>query len=463
MLLLLLASAACGDSTPSGPTGPTPVPAPSTPAPSGNEALLATLHARLDDDRTGTCLAAAVVGETTQTAVVCAKGSEARGLDTRTAFEIGSISKTMTGLLLAEAEAEKKIDLDAPLERYAPAGTNIPAFEGQSVRLVHVATHTAGLPSIPSGMKGYDPANPYIKVTSGSLWSSLADVSLTAAPGAQWSYSNFGYMLLSTVLAQATGTPFAELLRTRIFEPLGMHAFVGTPPNGLRLATGHASFGAEVPGWTFGTDTEGVGGVRASIDDMAIYARAALGGAPPALEAAFARATATTKLPTNQKPDMGLGFIRIALDGSDVVLHDGGTGGFSSFMLVDRTRRRAVVVLADTTWGSIGGLDEMTMHLYRPDAFPRPEPRIRTAPARPILDGLVGTYDLDGLEVRLEARAETLVAHVDGTELSFGHDSYGDFFADSVDAILSPVVRKDGRYEFDWKQGGAILHAVRRP
>ena len=196
---------------------------------------------------------------------------------------------------------------------------------------------------------------------------------------------------------------------------------------------------------------------------MAIYARAALGGAPPALEAAFARATATTKLPTNQKPDMGLGFIRIALDGSDVVLHDGGTGGFSSFMLVDRTRRRAVVVLADTTWGSIGGLDEMTMHLYRPDAFPRPEPRIRTTPTRPILDGLVGTYDLDGLEVRLEARAETLVAHVDGTEIVFGHDSYGDFFTDAVDAILSPVVQKDGRYEFDWKQGGSTLHAVRRP
>src|SRR5262249_30477127 len=145
-----------------------------------------------------------------------------RAIDFTTAFEIGSISKTMTGFLLADLLAREALSLDDPLAMHLPPGTPVPTYQDAPILLRHLVTHTAGLPSLPPRMAVSDPANPYAALTEADLLASLADVNLTVAPGTHWAYSNFGYMLLSYVVTRTNAEGLEALLKTRLFAPLGM-------------------------------------------------------------------------------------------------------------------------------------------------------------------------------------------------------------------------------------------------
>ncbi|MFM2417469.1 MAG: hypothetical protein RL385_2192, partial [Pseudomonadota bacterium] len=195
-----------------------------SPAPVG---LDYTLARRLDGDRTGACLAVAVIGEKTERAIHCANSGAEGALDFGTAFEVGSISKAMTGILLADAERRGELRLDAPLGDYLPADAHVPELDGVQITLRDLATHTAGLPALPARLESPDPADPYATLSEAVLLASLDDMVLTAPPGEHWAYSNYGFMLLSKVLAQATGRDVSTLLEERLFRPLGMRAFVG--------------------------------------------------------------------------------------------------------------------------------------------------------------------------------------------------------------------------------------------
>ena len=113
--------------------------------------LQATLQKRLLNDRSGVCMTVAIIAETKNTikATACANPKSSRKFDDSTAFEIGSITKTMTATLLADLIERGQMKLDAPLADYLPAGTNVPSFEGKPILLRHVVTHTSGLPSMP--------------------------------------------------------------------------------------------------------------------------------------------------------------------------------------------------------------------------------------------------------------------------------------------------------------------------
>src|SRR5699024_11066478 len=113
----------------------------------------------------------------------------------------------------------------------------------------------------------------------GALLASLQDVTLAQAPGETFEYSNFGTMLLSLALSREAGMGLKQLLDEKLFTPLGMHsAHVANRPEGLRVAAGHMPNGQQPPPWTFDAELAGVGGVRATLDDMVRYARAQLGG-----------------------------------------------------------------------------------------------------------------------------------------------------------------------------------------
>src|SRR5262245_54321327 len=201
--------------------------------------LRVTLERRFEGDRTGACVAAAVIDKnTTATAYVCSDPKSKRPYDEHTAFETGSNTKPMTAALLAEFIARGDITLDDPIAKLLPAGTSVPSFNGREISIRDIVTHTSGLPSFPWRVTNRN--NPYGTLTESDLLGALAATKLTRTPGSQWEYSNFAMMVLSYALARRSGKDYETLLRERLLAPLGMDdTYIAKRPPHVRLAQGH--------------------------------------------------------------------------------------------------------------------------------------------------------------------------------------------------------------------------------
>jgi CubicO group peptidase (beta-lactamase class C family) len=424
--------------------------------------LRALLEQRFAGDRTGACVAAAVVEQAqTSTAYVCADPQTARPFDGRTAFEIGSVTKTMTAALLADLILKGEISLDDPLAKLLPAGTKVATFNGEPILLKHIVTHTSGLPALPSRMVITDMRNPYARVTEQELLQSLAEATLASKPGTKFAYSNFAMMVLSYALAKRSGKDFETLLREKLFAPVGMKdAYIAKAPSGVRAAQGHMSNGAPTSAWDMPVDMAGVGGVRATLPDMIAYMRAQL---RPGADAT-GRAMALTQNQVIEVPAarVGMNWLLATAGGRTLLQHEGGTGGFSSLVIVDKQAGRGVVMLSDASQSGLGGLGTIGLRLIDP-AQPIGAPRKVAMPDGALLDALVGRYRLQGgLGMVLRRRGAALTIQADAQpEYEMGYDSAGDFYALAFDALLRPVRKGDGSYAFTWHQGGGVVKAER--
>ena len=425
-------------------------------------ALDEIVRARLAGDRTGACFAVAVVtGDAVDRSYACADPASADRIGPDVAFEIGSVSKTLTATLLAGMIEAGQGSLDDELAAWLPQGTVVPRFGDQPIRLRHVVSHRSGLPGLPPGWAPANPADPYAGLRADDLLQALGRVELSRAPGEAFEYSNFASMLLSLAVARRAGMDFESLLDQRLFTPLGMDgAWVNRRPEGVRAAQGHLPNGQPTPAWTFDGDLSGVGGVRARLDDMVAYARAQFGGAPAPLAAAIARSQQPVAGPPG--PPMAMHWMQVALNGRNWLAHEGGTGGFSSFVAVDPAGQRAVIVLSDTALHSMGGLGSLALHLMDP-GVPLGKPRRAVTAPGPLLDELAGEYLLDnGMKMQLRRRGDALEIQAQGQPaFAMGHDDAGDFYPLAFDALLRPARRADGRYGFTWFQGGGAIEAHR--
>jgi CubicO group peptidase (beta-lactamase class C family) len=326
------------------------------------------LAVRLESDPGRTCLAAAVVEAARVTeAYVCGGARKSAAIDAHTAFEIGSISKTITAALLADLIRQGKASLDAPLATYLPPGTPMPTFQGQPVLLRHVVTHYSGLPAQASRMAPSDPSNPYATLDVERLLGSLEDVRLKEPPGTSFEYSTFGYMLLSYIVAQLAGQDFEKQARQVLFEPLGMRgAYIAKPPDGVRKAMGHVE-GRPVREWTFPVNFAGTGGVRATLPDMVRYLQAQMGR----IDAPVSPALLLTQQPLAGEPEIGMGWFLTRHGNRTLHSHDGGTGGFTSVMMFDRAGKRGAVILADNNWTPQERMNALALHLLDLGPMPR--------------------------------------------------------------------------------------------
>jgi len=428
-----------------------------------DQELEAIVAKRLKGDRTGANLAVAYIegSHVALTFVAAGEGPDALRIGPASAFEIGSVSKTMTAALLADLILRGEASLDDPLSDWLPRETRVPDFEGVPILLRHVVTHTSGLPALPSRMPLIDPNNPYAGLTEANLLTSLEDVQLSAPPGTQYAYSNFAAMLLSYALTRHANTDFETLLRERLFTPLGMHgAYVEEQPEGVRTAVGHTSYDRQpTASWVFPANLAGVGGVRATLDDMIRYVQAQL--APPS-EGIGPALRLTQERLHEGRISFGMHWMQRQAGELSLNYHGGETGGFSAFVAFDREARRGVVILSDTSWSSIGGLGNLAIHLLAPDVMPLDAPRVRTDPPQELLDALTGQYLLgEVMPMTLTARDDVLYVQAQGQpKYEMGYDSAGDFFALSFDAVLSPN-ETGGAYSFAWTQGGGTIPATR--
>lgn len=424
------------------------------------EALRSAVDQRLSGDRTGACMAVAVVeSDAVARTFRCADAKDAARIGVDSAFEIGSVSKTMTAVLLADLILQGKGSLDDRLADWLPPGTKVPQYDGRPILLRHVVTHTSGLPALPSRLHAKDMADPYAGLDASALLASLADAKLDAAPGTRFEYSNFASMVLSYAVARKAGSDLETLLKRRLFAPLAMDkAYVSAKPDGVRVATGHSQNGTAVPAWTFATDLAGVGGVHATLEDMIRYVQASL----DLSESAISPALELSRKKVSEQPAMAMNWMLVPLAGRTLHLHEGGTGGFSSFVALDPANRRGVVILSDTSWNSIGGLGALGLHLVEP-SLPLGKPRHDVPAPKPLLEALAGRYRLPSLPpMTLRQRDGKLFVQADGqSEFELAHDDAGDFRPLAFDALLRPQKKADGSQFFVWTQMGASVPAAR--
>ncbi|MEO8199405.1 MAG: serine hydrolase [Gemmatimonadota bacterium] len=294
---------------------------------------------------------------------VFAEGRNDNGkpLDDRSVFEIGSITKTFTGTLLAEMVGRGETRLDEPVAALLPAGTRVPERNGKAITLVDLATQSSGLPRLPGNMISDNPSNPYASYTDSMLYSFLGGYTLTRDIGSQYEYSNLGVGLLGNALARRKKTSYEDLIRERVLTPLGMTDTRITLTAGLtsRVAQGHDSEGGPVGLWDLPA-LAGAGGLRSTAHDMLLYLAANIRSRP---ENTLGMAMLTARDPRRQagSPIMmiGLGWHIVTRHGLSIVWHNGGTGGYRSFAGFDPVRKIGVVLLTNSSNDS----DDIGFHL----------------------------------------------------------------------------------------------------
>lgn len=274
------------------------------------------------------------------TAVIAAVAADGGGYAVRLSddcpldgrFEIGSATKTMTGMVLASLAGDGTVALDDEIGRWLDAGQNA------DITLIHLATHTSGLPRLaPSHIRGA--ADPYAYLTP-KIAEREVRLAARRPRGAGWEYSNFGFQVLSLALERAAGMPFADLLEQRVFQPLEMTCSgVAGRGRGTRVQ-GHAH-GSPVARWT--RHLWGAGGVEASAEDMARYLLACL--APP--DSAAGKAIRLAQQPHHAIDPVRSAGLGWALGPPGYLGHDGSSSGFRAMLGLKQPARRAAAVFVN--------------------------------------------------------------------------------------------------------------------
>ena len=270
--------------------------------------------------------------------------------DGRTLFEIGSITKVFTGILLAEMAERGEVRIDQPVAELLPGDAVVPSRNGRPIRLVDLSTHSSGLPRMPDNFSPANPGNPYVDYTIPQLYDFLRRHKLRRDPGVEAEYSNVGVGLLGHALARRAGTSYEALVTARILAPLGLTStrITLSPADVARLAPGHDARGRPVPNWDLAEAFAGAGALRSNVDDMLTFLAANL--SPPegsTLGRAIRRAQ-TTHFSSADGRKSGLGWgMSLLKQERQILTHGGGTGGYLTFVAVDPERRLGVVVLSN--------------------------------------------------------------------------------------------------------------------
>jgi CubicO group peptidase (beta-lactamase class C family) len=425
------------------------------------DSLDAVLDARLSAEDVALCIAAGTVSAQGRRVSVRCSDRTAPRLRPDTIVEIGSISKAFLGILLADASLRGELKLDDPLVKYLPEGSRVPQVGQRPITLLDLATHSSGLPRLPTGFVITNPLDPYAAVTDKDLLDALAATKPDRAPGVRYEYSNFGAMLVSMALQRATGKPFDELLAERIAAPLGMVSTFVVVPEAQRgrLGQGHRADGQRTPAWNIAPNLAGVGMIRASLDDMLKFASANL--TPP--DSAVGRAIRLSHDKQRAADDGEIGLFwhrRSAADGS-IVWHNGGTGGFAAMLAVHPGRGIAAVALSDTQ----RNLDDLPLHLVDP-ALPLKRKRVSIAFEPAWLDDYAGRYPLaPNFALTFAARDGRLYAQATGQpEFEVFAAARDRIFWKVVPAAAVFIRDETGRVvALEFTQGGRTTRASKAP
>jgi CubicO group peptidase (beta-lactamase class C family) len=381
-----------------------------------------------------------------------------------TVYEIGSISKVFTGILLADAVRQGHVKLDQAAGELLPSDVTLPTHGGRPIVLQDLATHTSGLPRLPDNLKMTNPDNPYADYTVEDLYTFLNAHKIGRAPGKKSEYSNLGQGLLGHLLARQASCTYEQLLQDRIAAPLDMTSTSITlsEQQKSQLAPPHAADGQPGTNWDLPVFA-GAGAIRSTASDMLRFAEANL--EPPAGILGEAIELAWT---IHQQPlvpadfAMGLGW-HVARDGS-TRWHNGQTGGYHSMFLVNRDIKTSVVLLTNTATGEVDRLAEDIMRMIAGAQIePRTFEKAKAVPSE-VLHKYVGKYELaPGAVFTITVQDDKLMVGLTG-QPTFQVFARSDtqWFYKVVSATITFEVGDDGKCNsLELFQNGARLIAKR--
>ena len=380
-------------------------------------------------------------------------------------FEIGSVTKTFAGLLLAIADEKGEARLDDPVDKFLPNNIKLRDSADAPIRMVDLATQRSGLPRLATNMQPKDPKNPYADYTEQDLLDFVKNFRAVRTRNEKYEYSNIGYGLLGYALMRAAkAESFEALLSERILKPLNMASTTSDTKRFVdRLAQPHDSNLRATPAWDMPTAHAATGAIRSTAGDMGRYIEAIAGLKPSTLASAIGLATTMREQGPNRINPIGLAWMRIPFDKREFMNHDGGTFGSSSSLMVDRGAKEGVFIVANTSTP----LTDIAIHLMdrRHSIAPREFPKIVPV-ATDLLKRYVGNFKLnDAMNIAVRLNADKLTAQATGQgEFEIFAESETRFFAKvaPISITFGDVVGgKAGSFMLE--QGGSMLTARRIP
>lgn len=286
-------------------------------------------------------------------------------------FEIGSITKTFTGLVLSQMVEQGKVKFDEPVRELLPPGT-VAKPAGNEITLLDLATQHSGLPRIPDNFKPADPSNPYADYGAPNLYAFVAQHGVAKPVDAGFLYSNLGFGLLGQALSVHSGLSFPALLKEEVIDPLGLKDTTVSlsPAQQIRFVAGHDEHHHPAHAWDLDA-LAGAGAVRSTAADMLTYLEANLhpekltrvagSSVGDTLSAALVQ---SHQLRADAMPGTRIALAWLFVDKTGDYWHNGATGGYSSYAFFNPKADYAAVVLLNTTLGSTGSFaDRLGEHI----------------------------------------------------------------------------------------------------
>jgi serine-type D-Ala-D-Ala carboxypeptidase/endopeptidase len=382
-----------------------------------------------------------------------------RVLNGDTIFEIGSVTKVFTSLLLSDMVQRGQVALTDPVSKYLPASVRMPQRNGRQITLEDLATHTSGLPRLPSNLKPKDSANPYADYSVAQLYEFLSSYELPRDIGSQYEYSNLGGGLLGHVLTRYAGLDYEAMVRARVTVPLDMKStsVALSPEMKARMGAGHDSKMKPVPNWDLPT-LAGAGALRSTANDMLTFLAANLGYTKTPLAPAMAAMLDVRRPSGTPVLEVALAWHIYSTPPGDVIIwHNGGTGGYRAFVGYAPKTRIGVVVLANAE--TAAGVDDIGLHLLNAkapllnaSAFLPAKERKQVAIDPKLFDRYAGRYQLtSNLVLTITREGEHLFARATGQpKFELFAEGEKEYFLKAVDAQIT----------FEVDVGGAVNQLV---
>jgi serine-type D-Ala-D-Ala carboxypeptidase/endopeptidase len=368
------------------------LPAPALPT---NPEIQALLKQRIDREKQSPGIVVGIIDPQGQRIIPYGQLSttKAEPIDGNTLFEIGSITKVFTALALMQLSEQKVLNLDDPIAKFLPPTVTTPEFNGKAITLLNLATHTSSLPRLPDNLTFADNQNPYVDYTVEQLYSFLSSYKLTREIGTKYEYSNLGAGLLGHLLSRQAGVDYETLISTQITQPLQMQdtRIHLNPDQTARFATGYDQRNRAVPYWDLPT-LAGAGALRSTANDLLKFLAANLDLQSAPINASLQKTHKIQQQADSPNVAIALGWHVLKVKDSEIIFHNGGTGGFRSFIGFSKTQRLGIVVLGN----SENGVTDLGLHLLdsRNSLAKYQPPQAAIAVDPKVLATYVGNYEL---------------------------------------------------------------------
>ncbi|WP_312765964.1 serine hydrolase [Epilithonimonas sp.] len=273
--------------------------------------------------------------------------------DGNTVYEIGSITKVFTSLLLADMSLKHEVNLNDPISKFLPKNVKSPTRNGKEITLSNLSTHRGTFPRFPYNVDPKNLDEPYADYSVKRLYEYVSDFKPGFDIDSRWQYSNVGYGVLGEILTSvAYQKNYETFVEDVICKPLGMKSTVitFTPEIKKRTAIGHSEYGEPADFIELGA-IEACGGFRSTANDMLTFAAANLGFIKSDIYPAMELTHLKQAKKDGNKGYATLGWTLYNDDGKYIIFKDGGTPGYRTFLGIDNKNGFAVVVLSNSNNG----------------------------------------------------------------------------------------------------------------